>query len=82
MDAQLAYDFLSPQKIVFGWGRRREVGVLGRSLGRRAFLERFWSMALEPAPGIRIQPETAGSCEFDDPDNLTDLWDLGAQEPV
>jgi len=28
---------------------------------RRAFLERFWSMALEPAPGIRIQPETAGS---------------------
>ena len=29
-----------------------------------------------------LQPETAGSCEFDDPDNLTDLWDLGAQEPV
>ena len=38
MNAQLAYDFLSPQKIVFGWGRRREVGALGRSLGRRAFL--------------------------------------------
>jgi len=28
---------------------------------RRAFLERFWSMALELAPGIRFQPETADS---------------------
>jgi len=28
---------------------------------RRAFLERFWSMALEPVPGIRLQPETAAS---------------------
>jgi alcohol dehydrogenase class IV len=34
----LNYDFLCPQKIVFGWGRRREVGALARSLGRRAFL--------------------------------------------
>src|SRR5712692_5246716 len=32
------YDFLSPQKIVFGWGRRREVGALAAALGRRAFL--------------------------------------------
>jgi len=32
------YDFVSPRKIVFGWGRRREVGVLGRSLGKRAFV--------------------------------------------
>jgi alcohol dehydrogenase class IV len=38
MDPVLNYDFLAPQKIVFGWGRRSEVGVLGRSLGRRAFL--------------------------------------------
>lgn len=38
MDPVLQYDFIAPQKIVFGWGRRREVGVLGRSLGRRAFL--------------------------------------------
>jgi hypothetical protein len=28
---------------------------------RRAFLERFWSMAVELAPGIRLQPETAAS---------------------
>jgi alcohol dehydrogenase class IV len=38
MDALLRYDFLVPQKIVFGWGRRSEVGRLGRLLGRRAFL--------------------------------------------
>ena len=40
MDAEkpIAYDFVAPQRIVFGWGRRREAGVLARSLGRRAFL--------------------------------------------
>jgi len=38
MDPVLSYDFLAPAKIAFGWGRRREIGVLGRSLGRRAFL--------------------------------------------
>jgi alcohol dehydrogenase class IV len=38
MDTNLFYDFLAPQRIVFGWGRRREVGLLGRMLGRRAFL--------------------------------------------
>ena len=31
----LSYDFAIPQRIVFGWGRRREVGSLARSLGRR-----------------------------------------------
>jgi alcohol dehydrogenase class IV len=34
----LCYDLVVPQKIVFGWGRRREIGPLARSLGRRAFL--------------------------------------------
>lgn len=38
MDTHLSYDFLTTPQIVFGWGRRREVGVLGRTLGRRAFL--------------------------------------------
>ena len=37
-DNQLQYDFLAPRRIVFGWGRRREVGTLGRTLGSRAFL--------------------------------------------
>ena len=34
----LDYEFLSPQRIVFGWGRRRELGELARTLGRRAFV--------------------------------------------
>jgi alcohol dehydrogenase class IV len=34
----LAYDFVMPQKIVFGWGRRRELGGLARSLGHRAMI--------------------------------------------
>ena len=38
MAAVGSYEFVAPAKIVFGWGRRREAGALGRSLGRRAFL--------------------------------------------
>ena len=34
----LAYELAAPRQIVFGWGRRREVGRLARSLGRRAWL--------------------------------------------
>jgi alcohol dehydrogenase class IV len=34
----LSYDFLAPQQIVFGWGRRKEAGALARTLGRRAFI--------------------------------------------
>ena len=34
----LSYDLVAPRQIVFGWGRRSEVGRLARSLGRRAFL--------------------------------------------
>ena len=34
----LGYDFTAPRRIVFGWGRRREVGTLARTLGRRAFV--------------------------------------------
>jgi alcohol dehydrogenase class IV len=33
-----AYDFLAPPRIVFGWGRRRELGAVARTLGRRAFV--------------------------------------------
>ena len=36
--APISYDFFAPQRIVFGWGRRREVGKLAAGLGRRAFL--------------------------------------------
>jgi alcohol dehydrogenase class IV len=34
----LQYDFLAPPTIVFGWGRRREIGPLAAGLGRRAFI--------------------------------------------
>ena len=33
-----AYDFIAPARIVFGWGRRRELGALASFLGRRAFV--------------------------------------------
>jgi len=34
----LNYELAAPRQIVFGWGRRREVGRLARSLGRRALV--------------------------------------------
>lgn len=34
----LSYDFVAPQQIIFGWGRRREVGPLAANLGRRAVI--------------------------------------------
>jgi len=37
-DAGLYYDFVAPQRIVFGWGRRSEAGRLARSLGTRALV--------------------------------------------
>ncbi len=33
-----AYDFFSPSRIVFGWGRRSELGNLLRGWGKRVFL--------------------------------------------
>jgi alcohol dehydrogenase class IV len=33
-----SYDFLAPQRIVFGWGRWREVGPLAANLGSRAWI--------------------------------------------
>ena len=34
----LDYEFLAPPRIVFGWGRRRELAALARTLGQRAFV--------------------------------------------
>lgn len=59
MDTNLFYDFLAPQRIVFGWGRRREVGVLGRMLGRRAFL----ACGLPPDVADRVVGEIAAALE-------------------
>jgi alcohol dehydrogenase class IV len=38
MSPPLHYDFFAPPRITFGWGRRRELGAIAKSLGRRAFL--------------------------------------------
>src|SRR5262245_23353094 len=37
-ESSLTYDFFAPQRIVFGWGRRQEIGALAVGLGRRAFV--------------------------------------------
>jgi alcohol dehydrogenase class IV len=34
----MRYDLVLPRRIVFGWGRRSELGELARGIGRRAFL--------------------------------------------
>src|SRR3954466_11270693 len=34
----LNYDFFAPPRIVFGWGRRAELGALAATLGRRVFV--------------------------------------------
>ncbi len=33
-----SYNFLAPRQIVFGWGRRREIGKLSQGLGSRVFV--------------------------------------------
>ena len=37
-EPSIEYDFFAPPRIVFGWGRRTEIGSIAASLGRRAFL--------------------------------------------
>lgn len=37
-DASISYEFVAPRRIVFGWGRRRQVGELAKTLGRRALI--------------------------------------------
>lgn len=32
------YDLILPRRVLFGWGRRAEIGALAATLGRRAFL--------------------------------------------
>jgi alcohol dehydrogenase class IV len=36
--APLTYEFFSPPGIMFGWGRRRELALVAKPLGRRAFV--------------------------------------------
>ena len=38
MPRVMQYDLSFPNRVVFGWGRRAEIGALAVALGRRAFL--------------------------------------------
>ena len=49
MTDTIAYDFVAPRRIAFGWGRRAEVGSLARTLGRRAFLISGLPAAVSPS---------------------------------
>ena len=71
MGNNLSYDFLAPRKIVFGWGRRREVGVLGRTLGRRAFL--VCGLPPEVEEGVMSQIIAALTAEGVEPVRLATL---------
>ncbi len=51
LSAGITYDFVSPSRIVFGWGRRGEVGGIARSLGTRAFVV-CGSRTLEQSGGL------------------------------
>jgi alcohol dehydrogenase class IV len=61
MSQNFSYDFLAPQRIVFGWGRRREAGKFGKTLGRRAFViygfaeERAVAMCEEIMASLRVE---------------------------
>jgi alcohol dehydrogenase class IV len=82
--APLRYDLVVPQRIVFGWGRRREIGELAATLGQRAFvvsgsrtLERSGLLAglldLVRAAGVEVVQATSVSHEPEvaDVDRLT-----------
>jgi alcohol dehydrogenase class IV len=57
MDTDYFFDLVVPQRIVFGWGRRREVGRWARTLGRRAWL--VCGVRWDPTGGLMA--EIAGS---------------------
>jgi alcohol dehydrogenase class IV len=82
-----AYTFFSPPQIVFGWGRRNEVGRLAATLGERAWLlsgsrtlERSGVVAqiIETlqAAGLKVEPFEAPhhEPEVGDVDRLTRQW--------
>lgn len=91
----IAYDFLAPRQIVFGWGRRNELGRLMKPIARRAFVV-CGSRTLEQAglpeqfdellhasgvEPIHVPRPTAHEPEVADVDDLTGwLIDRGAAD--
>lgn len=82
----LHYDFLAPPHIVFGWGRRAEVGALARSLGLRAFvvlgsrtLERngVWDELASRLQDAGVEPTVAASIDHEP--EIADVDSLAGQ---
>lgn len=88
------YSFFAPQQVVFGWGRRTELGRLAAALGRRVFfvsgsrtLERAGVVAQLAeslvAAGLAVQQERAPhhEPEVTDVDRLTAAWRAAGAGP-
>jgi alcohol dehydrogenase class IV len=65
MDTDYRFDLIVPQRIVFGWGRRREAGRWARTLGRRAWL--ICGLRWDPTGGRRAEIEAALRAEGVEP---------------
>ena len=88
----LDYEFLAPPRIVFGWGRRHDVGTVAATLGRRAFAvvgsrtllgNGTWDELAGALRGAGVEPVLVATAtrepEVPDVDRLArDLRDRGA----
>lgn len=70
MMSSIQFDLLLPRRMVFGWGERRQIGTLGKSLGQRAFIiagsrtlqqSPLWSEMIEALRQAGIQPEVVAT---------------------
>lgn len=91
----MRYDLLMPRQVVFGWGRRTEVGARAASLGRRVFLvsgsrtlrkSAIWTKIEQSLDAAKLQTVDLGVIsrepEVEDVDAfVTRLRDLGGGQP-
>ncbi|MCA9025580.1 MAG: iron-containing alcohol dehydrogenase [Planctomycetaceae bacterium] len=73
----MRYDILTPRKIVFGWGRRTEIGELARWLGRRG-LTVGGSKTLKGHPMLDVMKASIRRAELE----MVDLWDITREPEV
>ncbi len=75
-----SYDLLMPQQIVFGWGRRQEVGTLGKTLGRRAMIicgsRTLRGQGIEDELGQRLKAEGVEPCSMSPLSNEPEVDDV------
>lgn len=91
----MKYDLLMPRQVVFGWGRRSEVGVRAAGLGQRVFLvsgsrtlrkSALWSEIQQSLDTAKLQTVDLGVIsrepEVEDVDGfVARLRDLGGGQP-